>query len=112
MGQIRKKYDENFRKNAVKLLCASPKTVREIAEDLGIHENLLYNLRRKYTSDGDKTKYATLEEENRALRRELAETRMERDMLKKTAADPPPFYGSRAMLVNSDLRCPRKSSQD
>lgn len=73
-------------KNAVKLSCASPKSVREIAEDLGIHENLLYNWRRKYTADGDKTKYATLEEENRALRRELAETRMERDMLKKAAA--------------------------
>jgi transposase len=86
MGQIRKKYDEDFRKNAVKLSCASPKAVREIAEDLGIHENLLYNWRREYTSDGDKTKYATLEEENRALRRELAETRLERDMLKKAAA--------------------------
>ena len=43
--------------------------VKEIADDLGIHENLLYNWRRKYTADGDKTKYATLEEENRALRR-------------------------------------------
>ena len=43
MGQIRKKYDEDFRMNAVKLSCASPKAVREIAEDLGIHENLLYN---------------------------------------------------------------------
>ncbi len=86
MGEIRKKYDEDFKKNAVKLSYASPKTVKEIADDLGIHENLLYNWRRKYTADGDKTKYATLEEENRALRRELAEARMERDMLKKAAA--------------------------
>ena len=86
MGEIRKKYDEDFKKNAVKLSYASPKTVKELSEDLGIHENLLYNWRRKYTYDGDKTKYATLEEENRALRRELAETRMERDMLKKAAA--------------------------
>jgi transposase len=86
MGEIRKKYDEDFKKNAVKLSYASPKSVKEIADDLGIHENLLYNWRRKYTADGDKTKYATLEEENRALRRELAEARMERDMLKKAAA--------------------------
>ena len=57
--------------------------MREIAEDLGTHENLLSNWRRKYTSDGDKTKYATLAEENRAMCRELAETRMERDMLIK-----------------------------
>lgn len=86
MGGIRKQYDEDFKKNAVKLSHASPKPVREIAEDLGIHENILYNGRRKYTAEGDKTKYATLEEENRDLQRQLAEVKMERDMLKKAAA--------------------------
>lgn len=86
MANFRREFDEDFKKNAVKLSYASPKTIKEIAEDLGIHENLLYNWRRKYTSEGDKTKYATLEEENSALRRELAETKMERDMLKKAAA--------------------------
>jgi len=86
MGEFRKKYDDEFKKNAVKLSYASPRSVKEIAEDLGIHENLLYNWRRKYTADGDKTRYATLEEENRDLKRQLAETRIERDMLKKAAA--------------------------
>ena len=86
MREYRRQYDNDFKKNAVKLSYASPKTVKEIAEDLGIHENLLYNWRRKYTTDGDKTKYATLEEENRDLKRQLAETKMERDMLKKAAA--------------------------
>jgi transposase len=86
MGRIRKQYDEDFKKNAVKLSYASPKPVCDIAEDLGIHENLLYNWRRKYTAAGDKTKYATLEEENRDLQRQLAEVKMERDMLKKAAA--------------------------
>ena len=85
MGEIRKKYDEDFKKNAVKLSYVSPKSVKEVADDLGIHENLLYNWRRKYTADGDKTKYVTLEEENRALRKELTEARMKRDMLKKAA---------------------------
>jgi len=82
----RKKYDEDFKKNAVKLSYASPKTVAEIAEDLGIHVNLLYRWRQRYTADGDKTKYATLEEELRATQRELAEVTLERDMLKKAAA--------------------------
>ena len=86
MGEFRKKYDDEFKQNAVKLSYASPRTVKELAEDLGIHENLLYNWRRKYTADGDKTKYATLEEENRDLKRQLAETKMERDMLKKAAS--------------------------
>jgi transposase len=86
MGKMRKQYDEDFKKNAVKLSYASPKSVKEIATDLGIHENMLYNWRRRYTADGDKTKYATLEEENRDLQRQLAEVKMERDMLKKAAA--------------------------
>ena len=86
MGKFRKQYDEDFKKNAVKLSYASPKSVKEIATDLGIHENMLYNWRRKYTADGDKTRYATLEEENRDLQRQLAEVKMERDMLKKAAA--------------------------
>jgi len=43
MGEFRRKYDEEFKKNAVKLSYASPRTVKELAEDLGIHENLLSN---------------------------------------------------------------------
>jgi transposase len=86
MRQKRQKYDEDFKKNAVKLSYASPKTVAELADDLGIGPNLLYRWRQRYTADGDKTKYATLEEEMRDLQRELAEVKMERDMLKKAAA--------------------------
>jgi transposase len=86
MGEYRKKYDEDFKKNAVKLSYASPKLVNEIADDLGIHENLLYNWRRKFISDGEKSKFAMIEEENINLRRQLAEARMERDILKKAAA--------------------------
>jgi len=86
MSRNRAKYDEEFKKNAVKLSYASPKSVRQIADDLGIHENLLYNWRRKYTSEGDKTRYATMEDELKALKRENAELTMERDMLKKAAA--------------------------
>ena len=86
MSGVRSKYDEEFKKNAVKLSYASPKTVRQIADDLDVHEALLYRWRKKYTAAGDKTKYATLEEEHKALKLELAEVKMERDMLKKAPA--------------------------
>jgi transposase len=86
MSITRARYDEEFKKNAVKLSYASPKTVKQIADDLGVHENLLYNWRKKYTADGDKTRYATLEDELKALKRENAELIMERDMLKKATA--------------------------
>ena len=86
MSGIRASYDEEFKKNAVKLSYASPKSVKKVAADLGISEGLMYRWRKKYTADGDKTRHATLEEEVKALRLELAEARMEADMLKKATA--------------------------
>ena len=86
MSEIRMKYDEEFKKNAVKLSYASPRSVKAVAEDLGIGEGLLYRWRKKWTADGDKTRYATLEEENKSLRLQNAELRMEADMLKKATA--------------------------
>ena len=86
MLKHRNQYDEEFKKNAVKLSYASPKTVREIAEDLGIAGGILYNWSKKYTAKGDKTPIATMEEELKSLRLENAELKMERDMLKKAAA--------------------------
>lgn len=69
--EIRKQDEEKFKKNAVRLSNTSPRPVREIAKDIGIHEDVLYNWRRKYTAEGDKMKHATLEEENRDLQRQL-----------------------------------------
>jgi len=86
MSAIRANYDEEFKKNAVKLSYASPKTVKQVAEDLGVAEGLLYRWRKKYTADGDKTRYTTLEEENKALKLENANLKMEADMLKKATA--------------------------
>jgi len=86
MSEIRAKYDEEFKKNAVQLSYASPKSVKQVSEDLGISENLLYRWRQKYTSEGEKTNRTTLEEENKQLRLKLAEARMEADMLKKATA--------------------------
>ena len=86
MSAIRRKYDEGFKKNAAKLSYASPKKVGEVAKDLGITDSMLYRWRKRYTADGEKSRFATLEEENRALRLELAESKIECDMLKKATA--------------------------
>lgn len=86
MSDVRRKYDENFKKNAVKLSSASSKSVAQVARDLGISDAMLYRWRQKYTPEGDKTRYATLEEENKALRLRNAEQAIEIDMLKKASA--------------------------
>ena len=86
MSDVRRKYDAEFKKNAVKLSYASSKTVAEVARELGISDGMLYRWRLKYTPDGEKTRFATLEEKNKALRLKTAEQAIEIDMLKKASA--------------------------
>ena len=83
MMKIRRKYDVEFKKDAIKLSYASPKTIKDVAADLGISETQLYRWRQRYTAEGDKTRFATMEEELKSLRLENAELKVERDMLKK-----------------------------
>jgi transposase len=85
MSKIRQQY-EKFRKNAVKLSYATPKTVVALCEDLGINPSLLYRWRRIYTEQGDKTKVAEQQDALRKLQIENAELKMENEMLKKAAA--------------------------
>ena len=86
MSEIRVQYDEEFKKNAVKLSYASPKSMAQIADDLGIKTERLYAWRRKYTVDGDKTPATIHNDELKKLRLEVAELKIERDMLKKATA--------------------------
>ena len=86
MSKIRQRYDEEFRKNAVKLSYATTKTIKEFWKDLGIHPNLLYRWRKIYTENGDKTKVAEQQDKLRQMQLELAELKMENEMLKKAAA--------------------------
>ena len=86
MSKIRQTYDEEFKKNAVKLSYATPKTIKDFATDLGIHPSLIYNWRKIYTHEGDKTKLAEQHDSLRQLQLENAELKMENEMLKKAAA--------------------------
>ena len=86
MSEMRRRFDEEFKKNAVRLSYASNKPVAEVVRDLDISDAILYRWRQKYTAQGDKTRYATLEDEIKALKLENAELKIERDMLKKASA--------------------------
>jgi transposase-like protein len=90
----RRKYDRDFKRNTV-LLCAEPgRIVTEVAENLGIAKDLLYRWRREYHLANGKPafpgngKEALTEEQKRIreLEKELRETQMERDILKKAMA--------------------------
>lgn len=89
MRNERKRYTEDFKREAVRLMESSEKPIAEIARDLGINDNNLYRWRGQYSdqevgkaraSNGD---MGEMEAELKRLRREVEVLRQERDVLKK-----------------------------
>ena len=87
----RRKYDREFKVEAVKLVTGGGRGIAEVARNLGIHENLLHKWKKQYLEDTEhafpgKGRLKTPEEALRKLQRELADVREERDILKKALA--------------------------
>ena len=49
MSEIRRKYDEEFKRRAVQLSYSNERTVKDTADSLGIHVSLLNRWRKRYT---------------------------------------------------------------
>jgi transposase len=81
-------YPAEFRRDAVALVRSSDKTVTQVATELGLNrETLRLWVKQGRIDQGELEGLATTErEELRRLRREVAELRMERDLLVKAAA--------------------------
>jgi transposase len=91
----RRKYDRNFKKEAVALWLKSGKSAQVVAAELGIHERHLYDWRSQF-APVSADQEAELQKEVQALRRENAQLREQRDILKKTLGiiSAPPSNGS------------------
>lgn len=80
----KKRFDKDFKISAVKMVTEGGHKASEVARSLGIHPNMLYSWKRKYTDNGDKAFVGKGQlTELAALRRKLREVEMERDILKK-----------------------------
>ena len=83
-GLKKKRFDRAFKISAVRMITEEGHKTAEVARSLGIHQNQLYNWKRKFSDQGDKAfpgkGHLT---ELAALRRQLREVEMERDILKK-----------------------------
>jgi transposase len=82
----RRKYTEEFRREAVRLMETSGKAIAEIARDLGINDNNLYRGRGLYGSQPQANtngSVAELAAELKRLQRENEVLRQEREILKK-----------------------------
>ena len=93
METNRRQYSEEFKKEAIEYYRASNKSAEEVARDMGIPYSNLKRWHTQYQKRGElafpghgKEKLTPQEEENRRLKRELADTQIERDILKKALA--------------------------
>jgi transposase len=86
MPEKRKKYDREFREGAVRIVEESGKPIAQIARDLGVNEGTLGNWvhRAREAAEGTRGLSKDDVEELKRLRDEVAELRMERDVLKRS----------------------------
>jgi transposase len=89
VAETRRKFDQDFKEGAVRLVRETGKPIAQVARELGIHDGTLGNWvnadrRRRESGDG------VLSENERAelarLRKENAELRMRCDVLKRSVA--------------------------
>ena len=91
MGEINRYFSREFKVNAVQLVLENKMTIRQVAEDLDIHPNLLQIWKGKYLKLGEtafkrKGKISPEKAELRKLRKDLERVKEERDILKKALA--------------------------
>jgi transposase len=85
MPEVRRRFDRDFREGAVRIVEETGKPLAAVARELGVHEGTLGNWVNQYRA---KQKPGAMTEDERAellrLRKENAELRMQRDVLKRS----------------------------
>ena len=90
-GTAPRHYTREFKTEAVELSLRPGMRVKQVAKDLGIPAHALYRWRCEMQLTGEEAfrghgRRTAAEDELARLRRELAEVKMERDILKKATA--------------------------
>jgi transposase len=89
MTRSYRKFDEDFKQGAVRLVFETGKPIAQVDRELGVNEGTLGNWVVKARRDRDGGNAALTEDERAELarlRRENSELRMQRDVLKRSVA--------------------------
>jgi transposase len=89
MAEARRKFDQDFKEGAVRLVRETGKPIAQVARDLGINDGTLgnwVNADKRRRGDGTGALDADERAELARLRKENAELAMERDVLKRSVA--------------------------
>ena len=86
MPEKRRRYDPEFRDGAVRVVRETGKSIRQVAEDLGINSGTLANwVMKDKIARGEKLDPRHVDPERvKELEREVDELKMERDVLKRS----------------------------
>lgn len=86
--RTRRKFSDEFKRDAVEIVRSSGKPIAEVARELGIYDSTLGSwVKQDQVNRGEREGLSTDEREELAeLRRENARLRMERELLKRAAA--------------------------
>ena len=87
--RIKTKYNTEFKERAVKMVISSEKSTSQIAKDLGLNGSTLYswiNKTKLETGESRDRNNEQLFNELKRLKKELAEVKEQRDILKKATA--------------------------
>jgi transposase len=84
MGERRRRFSEEFKREAVRLAFESGRRISDVSRELEVRPDMLRRWRRQLAGGGSEPSAAELEV--RRLRRELGRVREERDILKKALA--------------------------
>lgn len=89
MAETRRKFDEDFKQGAIRLVRESNRPIAEVARELGVNAGTLgnwVNADRRRRENGEGPASEDERAELARLRKENAELRMQRDVLKRSVA--------------------------
>lgn len=85
MPQPRRKFDDDFKAGAIRIVEETGRPVAEVARELGINDSTLHNwISRSKDRPRPGAVVESVHEENKRLRAENKELRMQRDVLKRS----------------------------